>query len=313
MKRPHPFRFRTLHTRHTVIRGGALLLFILTAAMPFYANPADSLRNEMSRVTAGLHATVGVSFIHNGRLFTFNDSVHYPMMSVYKVPVALAVLQKMSSTGTSPATRIEVKREQWHPDTYSPMREAFRDRSTQIRLADLLHYCVAMSDNNAADILTAYVGGITVVARTVEKLIGKKMHISETEQDMHENTENVYNNWCHPSAMAILLQEIYEGNALDSSARAYFERLMRSTQTGTDKMPAGLPPGIALGHKTGSSDRDERGNKAGDNDAGVIYMPDGKRCYAAVFIKDSTESDATNAQTIATLTRLIYRFSNKHQ
>lgn len=78
-------------------------------------------------------------------------------------------------------------------------------------------------------------------------------------------------------------------------------------------MPAGLPPGIALGHKTGSSDRDERGNKAGDNDAGVIYMPDGKRCYAAVFIKDSTESDATNAQTIATLTRLIYRFSNKHQ
>lgn len=142
--------------------------------MPFYANPADSLRNEMSRVTAGLHATVGVSFIHNGRLFTFNDSVHYPMMSVYKVPVALAVLQKMSSTGTSPATRIEVKREQWHPDTYSPMREAFRDSSTQIRLADLLHYCVAMSDNNAADILTAYVGGITVVARTVERLIGKR-------------------------------------------------------------------------------------------------------------------------------------------
>lgn len=313
MKLPHPFRFRPLHTRHTVIRGGVLLLFILTAVMPFYANPADSLRNEMRHAVAGLRATVGVAFIHNDSLFTFNDSVRYPMLSVYKVPVAVTVLQKMAATATSPTARIEVRREQWRPDTYSPMREAFRDSSTQVRLSDLLHYCVAMSDNNAADILTAYVGGIAVVARTMEEMIGKGMHISETEQDMHENTEKVYNNWCHPSAMARLLRQIYEGDALDSSARTCFKQLMSATQTGVDKMPAGLPPGVALGHKTGSAGRNARGIKAGDNDAGVIYMPDGELCYAAVFIKDSAESDATNAQTIATLTRLIYDFARKHK
>ena len=298
---------------HALIRGTILLFLILTATTPLWANPADSLRNEMRHAVAGLRATVGVAFIHNDSLFTFNDSVRYPMLSVYKVPVAVTVLQKMAATATSPTTRIEVRREQWRPDTYSPMREAFRDSSTQVRLSDLLHYCVAMSDNNAADILTAYVGGIAVVDRSVEEMIGKGMHISETEQDMHENTEKVYNNWCHPSAMALLLRQIYEGDALDSSARTCFKQLMRATQTGADKMPAGLPPGVALGHKTGSAGRDARGIKAGDNDAGVIYMPDGELCYAAVFIKDSAESDATNAQTIATLTRLIYDFARKHK
>ena len=54
-----------------------------------------------------------------------------------------------------------------------------------------------------------------------------------------------------------------------------------------------------------SSDRSPEGVKTGDNDAGVITLPDGRRCYLAVFIKDSAESDTVNAATIAGITKII--------
>ena len=43
-----------------------------------------------------------------------------------------------------------------------------------------------------------------------------------------------------------------------------------------------------------------------DNDAGIIYLPHNKRCYIAIFIKDSKENDTANAKIIADITEKIY-------
>ena len=82
---------------------------------------------------------------------------------------------------------------------------------------------------------------------------------------------------------------------------------MIETSTGKDKIKAGLPDNIVLGHKTGSSDRLDDGTKIGDNDTGVIYLPNGKLCFLAIFIKDSRESDQTNTQIIADIARIMKR------
>ena len=87
--------------------------------------------------------------------------------------------------------------------------------------------------------------------------------------------------------------------------------IMHTTVTGPDKIPAGTPNGIKVAHKTGSSDRTE-GIKIADNDAGVIFLPDAK-CYVVVFIMDSSESDQTNAETIAEITHeIITYYKNRH-
>ena len=43
-----------------------------------------------------------------------------------------------------------------------------------------------------------------------------------------------------------------------------------------------------------------------DNDTGIIYLPHNKRCYIAIFIKDSKENDTANAKIIADITEKIY-------
>ena len=61
-----------------------------------------------------------------------------------------------------------------------------------------------------------------------------------------------------------------------------------------------------LGHKTGSSDRNLKGVKMADNDAGVVIMPGGKKYYHAVFVMDSSETDEENAAIIAHISRMVY-------
>ena len=64
-----------------------------------------------------------------------------------------------------------------------------------------------------------------------------------------------------------------------------------------------MPDNIALGHKTGSSDRLDDGNKIGDNDTGVTHLPNGKLSFLANFTKTLVRADQTNAQIIADLAK----------
>lgn len=123
---------------------------------------------------------------------------------------------------------------------------------------------------------------------------------------MHAGMSKCYENRGTPSSAVELMQLAYDGNLLTKEHASFLEKVMKEASTGADKIKAGLPENVVLGHKTGSSDRTGNGVKIADNDAGVIYLPDGRKCFVAVFIKDSKETDETNARIIADITKVIY-------
>ncbi len=123
---------------------------------------------------------------------------------------------------------------------------------------------------------------------------------------MHEDIQRSYNNRSTPRSMVRTLRKVYDGDGLSAESVALLEQVMLATSTGSEKLKAGLPEGIRLGHKTGHSDRTVRGILIGDNDAGVVYLPDGRRYYITVFIRDSKESDETNASVIAAISKAVY-------
>jgi len=280
---------------------------------------AEDVMHRISSLIADKRMTAGVAWMADGKVWSINDSVRYPMMSVFKFPVVYSVLRKMQDEGTPLSRTVCVKAGQMHKDTYSPMLKAFPDRDFHISLARLMRYCISESDNNACDILIDYLGGIGCVSAEIRRLGVCGLDISETEASMHADAGRCYNNWSTPSAMVRLMGMVYEGGVISGSYLAFLERIMKETVTGADKMRAGLPADVVLGHKTGSSGRTTDGIKAGDNDAGVIYMPNGRRCYAAIFIRDSEEDDRTNAKMIAEITGAVFswlreaRYENKIQ
>lgn len=250
-------------------------------------------------------AGIGVAWMSDGKLMSVNNRRRYPMMSVFKLHVAVAVLRKMEREGVSPDTILNISQEQMLKDTYSPLLRLHPDGCFTIPMRELLRYSVAESDNNACDILIGYAGGTDWISREMRSIGVRNFSITETEASMHADRSRCRNNSSTPGSVVRLLRDIYEGGILTGEYARCMEETLLLTATGEDKIKAGLGPGMRLAHKTGSSDRTPEGVKTGDNDAGAVIMPDGRLCYIAVFIKDSEESDAANAAIIAGITKII--------
>lgn len=265
-----------------------------------------TLENQIAAYAKEKKATIGVAVLTDrGETVRYNDHIHFPLLSVFKFHVALAVLDKMDKEGISLEDTLFVKAAQLLPDTYSPLRMKFPDQDLNISLGELLKYSIALSDNNACDILIEYAGGIRHIHNYIRKLGISKFNLTDTEADMHA-THNPRRNWSLPSEMVRLLQ-IADGKPLFAPKyKDFLWQTMIETQTGADKLKALLPPDVVTGHKTGSSDRNSAGMKIADNDAGFITLPNGRKYYIAVFVMDSYESDKDNAAIIGAISRMVY-------
>lgn len=268
-----------------------------------------SLDRQIASYMASVPARVGV-FVRTsgGREFGYCADDTFPMMSTFKIPVAITAMRKMERCGTPLSQPVTVQACQMPAGTYSPMRDSCGGAGITTTLGGLIAYSVSMSDNIACDLLIDYAGGVDSVARFVSQTGIAPMLITADERMMHTGTQMQRANTTSPRAMVDMLARFRDGELL---APPYCDTLMRrmvETSTGPDKLRAGLPDGIRLAHKTGSSDRTDDGIKIADNDAGIVTLPDGRSYCIAVFVCDSPLDDRANAAVIARISRMVYEY-----
>lgn len=251
-------------------------------------------------------ASTGVAVLYGDQAIIIGNEQQYPIMSVFKLHVAITALKKMEAEQIALDSMTHIEPEQMHKNTYSPLRDKYPDQRISISYKDIIEYTVTHSDNNACDWLIGFAGGIREVDAYIKSLGIKDFNLSRTESDMHADLANCYDNWSSPLAIVQLLKKIYTENILSQEHFSFLEETMLNCSTGKDKLKAGLPAGIMLAHKTGHSDRTPNGLQIGNADVGVIYMPQGERCYIAVLIKDSAETDKENARIIAEIAKIAY-------
>ena len=149
------------------------------------------------------------------------------------------------------------------------------------------------SNENSITINSATFGGIRIAA---------------SEEEMHRGIGNQRVNKARPSSVCTLFDLFLQGRLLKGEYNALLQRLLCGTTTGANKLKAGLPAEIVIGHKTGSSDRTAEGIRIADNDAGYVLLPDGRRYCIAVFVTESEENDAANAAIAAAVSRAAYEY-----
>lgn len=264
------------------------------------------LQNQLATLIRGFNAKVGVAIRYDGEeTVAVNDSTEYAMLSTFKFPLALAVLDELDKKQLPLETEIYVAKSDLHPNTYSPLRDARPEGNFKISIGELLRYTVALSDNNACDILIHYLGGPAAIQNYIARAGITGITIVATEDEMHQK-ENPYLNYARPSAVVELLEKFLGKTLLSFPYQDFLEKIMLETSTGTDKLKGLLPSGTPVGHKTGSSDRNTDGLKAADNDAGFVMLPNGKHFTIAVFVMDSREDDKANALLIARVAKAAY-------
>lgn len=142
------------------------LLFSTILCLSGLQAQQSRLQQQIRQLIESKKAQVGVAVIINGQdTLTVNNDVQYPMMSVFKLHQALAVINYIEKQGLSLDTPVYIRKEQLHPNTYSPLRDKYPQGNISLPIRELLTYTLQQSDNNACDILFEYTGGTEATDR----------------------------------------------------------------------------------------------------------------------------------------------------
>ena len=299
-------------TSESSMNRSTVCAFLAAVIIPFV--PADTpaqmprLQTKIGHIVQRAGGRVGVAVIGPGKNDTLavNGSGRFPMQSVYKFPIALAVLNRVDSGKFSLDQKIHIRKDDLLTGTWSPLREKYPDGNVDIPLSELLTYTVSLSDNNGCDILFRLLGGPETVDRYVHSLGIRDIAIATTEAEMHNNRYAQRRNWSSPAAMAQLLQMFECGKILSEKSREFLWQAMVKTGTGPGRIKGLLPAGTVVAHKTGSSGTNSDGITAATNDVGILTLPGGKHVVLVVFVSDAKAKESACEDVIARITKAVW-------
>lgn len=287
----------------------SVVLVALSGLGSVSASEHGALCDSIRRFVAGFKAETGVAvMLPDGDTLSVNNNRRYPMLSVVKLPLGMAVADMMERRRLPLDTEVEVAKADLLPDTYSPLRDARPNGGFQMTVEELLNYSLQLSDNNACDILFRFVGGTAVVERYVHSIGVQECNIRCTEEQMHFHPDDCYLNYSTPLAAVRLLNVLGE----EAKERPLFGHVMQTIgacETGLNRIPHPLTDtGAVVYHKTGTGGYNARGQLVAVNDIGIVELPGGITYALAVFVKDSSESPETTESIIAGVSKIVYDY-----
>ncbi|MBD1917968.1 MULTISPECIES: class A beta-lactamase, subclass A2 [Cyanophyceae] len=271
------------------------------------SNANNELRNQIGQISQAAQGRVGVTVtvLETGESVTLNGDQQFPMQSVYKFPIAMAVLAQIDQGKLRLEQQVRVEASDFVSDLqHSPIRDE-NPQGVELSLAELLKYMVSESDGTACDVLLKLVGGPEVVTQHLRNLGVNGIVVANTEKEIGQDKAVQYRNYATPDGAVALLRTLHEGLGLSESSQALLLQLMTETPTGLQRIKGLLPDGTVVAHKTGTS-RTVDGVTAATNDVGLVTLPNGQHLAIAVFVSDSTANDTIREEVIAKVARAAW-------
>ncbi|HKN68277.1 MAG TPA: class A beta-lactamase [Gemmatimonadaceae bacterium] len=283
------------------------LLLLALASSPLVAQRDAALRSTLASIarTSRGQLGVGVEILETGRQVVINDDFHYPMQSVYKLPIAMAVLHRVDAGELELDSAVAVRPSDFvSPGQHSPVRDAHPE-GTRLTLRELLRFTVAESDGSTSDVALRLAGGPSRVMRYLRGLGVHDLIVATTEQEIGRDHRVQFRDWTTPSGCLSLLRALARGHALSDSNQALLMHFMTTGTRGTSRIAGLLPQGTPVAHKPGSSGT-AGGVAAATNDIGIVTLPNGQHMAIAVLLANARGADAARDSVIARASRAAY-------
>ena len=286
------------------------LLFLFISCQTS-AQTVDSLRQKIEQIVSTKNAIVGVAIIgDNGKdTLTINGDRHFPLQSVFKFHIALAVLSQIDQGNFSLNQKIKIEKKDLTPNLYSPIRDKYPN-GTILPISKILEYTVSQSDNVGCDLLLKLIGGPQVVEEYFIKNNIKDVSIKINEEVQQANWDLQFENWTTPKAANEVLSQFYYNKTKLLSKKSYdfIWKTMKGTKTGKARLKGQLPKNAIVAHKTGTSGANKEGLTEAVNDIGVVFLPNGQHYFISVFVTKSTENNETNEKIISDISKVTWDY-----
>jgi beta-lactamase class A len=267
---------------------------LIGGALPAWAAP-DA---DFKQIEVRLGGRVGLSVLDtgNGKTLSWRGGERFAMCSSFKWVLAASVLARADQGQLHLNETISYTSAQLIG--HSPVTAA-HVKEGHMRIEDLCAAAVEESDNGAANLLLARIGGpksVTTYARSVGDRVTR---LDRNEPTLNENRPGDPRDTTTPDAMVQTMKAVLIGDALHSDSRAKLLDWLRKCDTGTHRLRAGLPASWSEGDKTGTGDR----GAAVDN--AIIWPPRRAPILAAAYVSDSNKPTEQLEAALADLGRLI--------
>jgi len=238
--------------------------------------------------------------------WSYHGETWYHAASTIKLPVLVGVYGEIAGGGLHEYSRIHVRNRFHSAVDGDPFRvQSGRDANAEVhasigktmRVDELARHMIVTSSNLATNLLIDIVG-VEQLQRTLARLGVEGIELKRGVEDESAFAAGI-NNRVTALGLVSVLRLIEERRAFSEEASASMLEIMHQ-QEFRSGIPAGLPDEARVAHKTG-----EISTVA--HDAGLVYLPD-RKPYALAIL---TEWDASNTNgrrdTIAQISRAVYR------
>ncbi|MGI8499469.1 MAG: serine hydrolase [Gemmatimonadaceae bacterium] len=283
-----------------------LLLTALLSAAPFTLSDDSLAARIAARIAAVPGARAGVAFVDLQRpdsvFLDADNSFH--AASTMKVPVMIELFREADAGGLSldqPVLLVNSFGSIADGSSFSTSPGEDSDSSvyalvgSRVPIRTLMQRMIVRSSNLATNAVIALVGAPRVTA-TMRLLGASRIQVLRGVED-GKAFERGMNNTTTARDLAIIMAAIEQNRAASRvSCRAMREILL--AQEFNDRIPAGLPPGTPVAHKTGDI-------TAVMHDAAIVY-PRGRSPYVLVVLTSGIPDQAIARALIADISRMVY-------
>ena len=283
------------------------MMIFIAGALLLAAQSQDSLLQRIqTRINQDSGAYVGVAYMDLGSSDTLflNADSSFHAASTMKVPVMIELFRR-SNTGSFRMDQGLMMVNQFASlvdgspytlDSGSDSDSTLYHRiGERVRVDSLLRLMITRSSNFATNTLITLVGA-DAVTKTMRELGAQRIQVRRGVEDGKAFQAGL-NNTTTARDLATILRSIEEGKAASPDATHEMLEIMLG-QEFNEKIPAGLPPGVRVAHKTGEI-------TAVSHDAAIVY-PTGRKPYVLVVLTRGISDGARSAKLIADISSLVF-------
>src|SRR5262245_5809609 len=282
------------------------LLFAL-AATAALAAPGDRLaaaRQDVQKLIdqAGADASVAFRLLDGGGELFYRPDVEYHAASTMKVPVMIELFKQAHSHRIKLDDQVPIVN-QFHSIVDGSVyqlsvgddsdAEVYKKAGGTMSYRELCEAMITVSSNFATNLIIERVGAKNIQA-TTNALGAPGMHVLRGVED-DKAFQKGLNNTTTARALATLMERIAKGQAVDQESSDEMIAILKR-QKFNERIPAGLPPGIAVAHKTGEITKIQ-------HDAAIVFA---EHPFVLVVLVRGLEDAKAGSKLTADITRVLF-------
>jgi beta-lactamase class A len=272
-----------------------------------------SLRDVITtRIARDSGAIVGVAYVdlQTGDKLSIAADSSFHAASTMKVPVMIEVLRRAQQGAFSLDQGILLINQfrsiaDGSPFSLDPKEDGdttlYGKIGERVTVREMLQLMIVRSSNLATNQLIELVGAKNVTAGAVG-LGAAHTRVLRGVEDQKAFDAGMINS-ITAGDLATLLDAIENGKVLSAESSALMRDILLA-QEFNEKIPAGLPPGTRVAHKTGEI-------TAVSHDAAIVY-PAGRKPYVLVVLTRGLRDGKQSSALIADISRFVYAYATSH-